>query len=114
MVYKWYVYDFVPNNLTLTYLSLLFFPHAYDFFFQLFSFTIQTHMDSPSHVVWNDYMYNGQPSSLVGSIEGASIFDITNVKSGILSRAFLIDIPRILGIESYYLLSFFLFLFKFC
>lgn len=58
-----------------------------------------THMDTPAHVIWNDQLYNGVPSSQVDSQNGATIFPITNLPDGVFSRAFLIDIPRVLGVS---------------
>ena len=53
-----------------------------------------THLDALSHIFWDSKMYNGVPSELVSSSYGATAHAVTNVRSGILTRGLLVDVPR--------------------
>ncbi|MBJ42089.1 MAG: cyclase [Planctomycetaceae bacterium] len=57
-----------------------------------------THMDSLCHLFHNDRLYNGFSRDVVTE-QGALKLGIQNVKSGILTRGILIDIPRLRGKE---------------
>ena len=57
-----------------------------------------THMDSLCHLFHNGKMYNGFSKSEVGT-QGARKLSIDNIKRGIFTRAVLIDIPRLRGVD---------------
>lgn len=57
-----------------------------------------THMDSLAHWMWEDYIYNGYPSSVVTVSQGATKGAITALQTGLFTRAVLIDIPLLLNI----------------
>jgi len=66
------------------------------------SFTIahhglaHTHLDALCHYFYKDRMYNGFPRSLVTE-KGAGRLSVHRIKSGIFTRAVLVDIPRLKG-----------------
>lgn len=57
-----------------------------------------THMDSLCHMFYDGRMYNGFPRQEVGPT-GAQKLSIDNLRSGIVTRGILIDIPRMQGIR---------------
>ena len=58
-----------------------------------------THLDSLCHMFWNGQMYNGRPSSMVTTREGALAESIELLKDGVVSRGVLLDAPRHRGID---------------
>ena len=56
-----------------------------------------THIDSLSHYSWQSKMYNGRPSSMVTSREGAQALAIEVAHSGIVTRGVLLDVARLKG-----------------
>eukprot|EP01118_Nematostelium_gracile_P000807 TRINITY_DN10806_c0_g1_i1.p1 TRINITY_DN10806_c0_g1~~TRINITY_DN10806_c0_g1_i1.p1 ORF type:complete len:215 (-),score=61.14 TRINITY_DN10806_c0_g1_i1:1-645(-) len=61
-------------------------------------FTI-THLDSLGHIFWKDEMYNGRPSKLIESVNGATKNNIEKIKDGIFTRGVLVDIPKLKKID---------------
>ncbi|HEX2170962.1 MAG TPA: cyclase family protein, partial [Dehalococcoidia bacterium] len=67
-------------------------------------FTI-THLDAPSHTFWRSTpdqpwtMYNGKPSHLVRTVDGALAGSIELAGGGIVSRGVLLDIARLRDVE---------------
>lgn len=70
---------------------------ALDFIGMVFHGLTITHIDSLCHVFWGDRMYNGRPSSMVTSREGAQVCAIDVAHDGIVTRGILLDIPRLKG-----------------
>ena len=58
-----------------------------------------THLDALSHIFWDQKMYNGVPAELVSSSYGAAAHAVTNARSGIITRALLVDVPRHRGVN---------------
>ncbi len=58
-----------------------------------------THIDAMSHYSWRGQMYNGIPSSVITSREGAQSHSIEAAYEGIVSRGVLLDIPRAKGVD---------------
>ncbi len=58
-----------------------------------------THIDAMSHYSWNGLMYNGVPSSLITSREGALSHSIEAACQGIITRGVLLDLPRLRGVD---------------
>ncbi len=58
-----------------------------------------THIDAMSHYSWNGLMYNGVPSSVVASREGAQSHSIEAACEGIITRGVLLDLPRLRGVD---------------
>ena len=58
-----------------------------------------THIDALSHYSWQGKLYNGKPASLITSREGAQTHSIEPACDGIITRAVLLDIPRIRGVS---------------
>jgi kynurenine formamidase len=64
-----------------------------------------THLDAPSHShvradpdrPWT--IYNGKPSKLVTTAQGATVGSIELAGGGIISRGVLLDIPRVRGVQ---------------
>ncbi len=57
-----------------------------------------THLDAPSHIVYEGKMYNGHAGAFVNSEHGAERNAITNARGGIVTRGILIDAPRHRGV----------------
>lgn len=57
-----------------------------------------THMDSLCHLFHNDQLYNGISRDVVTNT-GATKLHINNIRNGIFTRAVLIDIPRLRGLD---------------
>lgn len=57
-----------------------------------------THWDSLSHIHYNGEMYNGVPTTAVGS-KGAKINGIAEAYDGFVSRGVLLDIANLKGVE---------------
>lgn len=58
----------------------------------------QTHLDGLCHLVYKGRMYNGISQETL-SAQGAAKLGVENFKSGVLTRAVLIDMPRQLGVR---------------
>lgn len=58
----------------------------------------QTHLDGLCHLVYKGRMYNGFSQDVL-TAKGASKLGAENFKSGIVTRAVLIDMPRHLGVR---------------
>lgn len=58
-----------------------------------------THLDSLSHYFWQRQAYNGRPSTIVDSEKGAQVASVEVAKQGIVSRAVLLDVPHVRGID---------------
>ena len=58
-----------------------------------------THIDAMSHYSWNGLMYNGVPSSVITSREGALSHNIEAAYEGIVTRGVLLDLPRLRGVD---------------
>ena len=72
---------------------------AADFFGMAFHGHAITHMDSLSHFFWQGKMYNGRPAHLVSTSQGATVESIEVAKDGIITRAVLVDVPMIRGVD---------------
>jgi kynurenine formamidase len=53
-----------------------------------------SHLDALCHVIYDDQLYNGVPAETVTS-DGASALSVNSARDGIVSRAVLLDIPRL-------------------
>ena len=58
-----------------------------------------THLDSLAHIFWNGQMFNGRPSSMVTTSEGATWESIEVLQDGVVSRGVLLDAPRHRGVK---------------
>ena len=58
-----------------------------------------THLDAPAHVFMSGRMYNGKPSTLVNSREGATAGSIELLSDGVISRGVLLDIVGLKGVR---------------
>ena len=58
----------------------------------------ETHIDALCHMSYKGKMYNGFPFSEVTE-RGAAKLGVLNVKKGIVTRAVLMDMPRLLGVR---------------
>ncbi len=56
-----------------------------------------SHIDSLCHFLWNDRLYNDVPPS-ASTAAGCGKNGIQNLKSGIITRGILLDIPRLKGV----------------
>jgi kynurenine formamidase len=56
-----------------------------------------THLDAHSHIFWQRQIYNGQSSSEI-DIQGARVGGVDVAHDGFISRAVLLDIPKVRGI----------------
>jgi len=70
-----------------------------DTFFIAYHGLAHTHMDSLCHFFYKGQMYNGYSRVEFTTEHGAAKNGILNWKSGIMTRAILIDIPRLKGVE---------------
>jgi kynurenine formamidase len=57
-----------------------------------------SHLDSLCHVIYDDHLYNGVPAETVTS-DGADALSVEEARDGIVSRAVLLDIPRLRGVS---------------
>lgn len=73
-------------------------PWAMDNYSVSYHGLAHTHMDSLCHLFYDGHMYNGFRREDVGP-QGAEKLGIENVRSGILTRAVLIDVPRLRGVR---------------
>jgi len=53
-----------------------------------------THLDSLSHIFWNGQMYNGRPSSMITTRDGATAESIELLQDGVVGRGVLLDAAR--------------------
>ena len=58
-----------------------------------------THVDSLAHFFWDGKLYNGRPSHLISTNLGATVESIELAANGIMTRAVLVDVPMIRGID---------------
>jgi kynurenine formamidase len=58
-----------------------------------------SHIDALCHFLYNDKTYNGYARAEVNTDKGCTKLGIENLKSGIVSRGVLIDIPRLKGVD---------------
>ncbi len=58
-----------------------------------------THLDSISHTFWKGQMYNGRPSQMVTTAQGATANSVEVVSHGVVTRGVLLDIPRLRGVK---------------
>jgi kynurenine formamidase len=70
-----------------------------DFFGMIFHGQTITHMDSLAHFFWEGKMYNSQPAHLVSTSLGATVESVELAKHGIITRAVLVDVPMMRGID---------------
>ena len=80
-------------------LSTMNFAVAMDYFGMVFHGHTVTHVDSLAHFFWNGKTYNGKPAHLVSTSMGATVGSVVEAKQGIVSRAVLVDVPMIRGID---------------
>ncbi len=66
---------------------------AMDYFGMIFHGHTITHIDSLAHFFWDGQTYNGRPSSVISTFEGATEFDVMAASSGIVTKGVLIDAP---------------------
>lgn len=59
-----------------------------------------THLDGLAHVFFDAKMYNGRPSELVKTSDGATAQSSDVMRDGILSKGILYDIPKLRGIDA--------------
>jgi kynurenine formamidase len=59
-----------------------------------------THIDSLAHFMWDGKLYNGTPSTVVDSREGAQSHDVMPARPGIVTRGVLIDAARLRGVDA--------------
>ena len=72
---------------------------AMDYFGMVFHGHSVTHIDSLSHFFWNGRTFNGRPSNVVTTSDGATEFDVMPSTKGIVSKGVLIDVPYIRNVE---------------
>jgi kynurenine formamidase len=57
-----------------------------------------SHMDALCHILYKDQTYNGYARAVVNTEKGCTKLGIENLKQGLVTRAILIDIPRLKGV----------------
>ncbi len=57
-----------------------------------------SHMDALCHILYKDQTYNGYARALVNTEKGCTKLGIDNLKQGLITRAVLLDIPRLKGV----------------
>ncbi len=72
---------------------------ASDYIGMVFHGFMITHVDSLSHIFWRGKLYNGRPSHLITTREGATVGSIELLKDGVVSRGVLLDIARLRGVD---------------
>ncbi|HET6318524.1 MAG TPA: cyclase family protein [Chloroflexota bacterium] len=72
---------------------------AGDYFGLVFHGHTVTHIDSLAHFMWDGRLYNGVPSTLVNTAEGATSHSIDEARQGIVTRGVLIDAAMLRGVE---------------
>src|SRR5207253_5504425 len=58
-----------------------------------------SHIDALCHILYKDQTYNGYARADVNTETGCTKLGIEHLKSGIVTRGILIDIPRLKGVE---------------
>src|SRR4026209_531024 len=58
-----------------------------------------SHIDALCHILYKDQTYNGYARADVNTEKGCTKLGIDNLKSGIVTRGVLVDIPRLKGVE---------------
>jgi kynurenine formamidase len=56
-------------------------------------------VDSLAHFFWNNKTYNGKPAHLVSTSMGATFGSVEEAKDGLITRAVLVDVPYVRGID---------------
>jgi kynurenine formamidase len=59
-----------------------------------------THIDSLAHFMWDGKLYNGTPSTVVDSRDGAQSHDVMPARPGIVTRGVLVDAARLRGVDA--------------
>ena len=72
---------------------------AMDYFGLIFHGHTVTHIDSLAHFFWDGQAFNGRPSSVVSTTEGATEFDVMAASEGIVTKGVLVDAPLVRGVE---------------
>jgi kynurenine formamidase len=72
---------------------------AMDYFGLIFHGHTVTHIDSLAHFFWQGRMYNGKPTNLVSTAEGATSHSVDAAKLGIITRGVLVDAAMLRGVE---------------
>ena len=72
---------------------------AMDYFGMIFHGHTVTHIDSLAHFFWDGQTYNGRPSSVVSTMDGATEFDIMAASGGIVTKGVLVDAPLLRGVD---------------
>ena len=72
---------------------------AMDYFGLIFHGHTVTHIDSLAHFFWDGQTFNGRPSSVVSTTEGATEFDVMAASEGIVTKGVLVDAPLVRGVE---------------
>jgi kynurenine formamidase len=57
-----------------------------------------SHMDALCHILYKDQTYNGYARAVVNTDKGCTKLGIDNLKNGLITRAVLLDIPRLKGV----------------
>ena len=57
-----------------------------------------SHIDALCHILYKDQTYNGYARAVVNTEKGCTKLGIENLKQGVITRAVLIDIPRLKGV----------------
>jgi len=57
-----------------------------------------SHIDALCHILYKDQTYNGYSRAEVNTEKGCTKLGIDNLKQGLITRAILIDIPRLKGV----------------
>jgi kynurenine formamidase len=71
--------------------------YAMDYIGLVFHGNTITHLDSLSHVFWDNQMYNARPAALVSTNRGATKESIDLLRNGIVSRGVLLDVAALKG-----------------
>src|SRR5262245_3622019 len=58
-----------------------------------------SHIDALCHILYKDQTYNGYARADVNTDKGCTKLGIDNLKSGIVTRGILLDIPRLKGVD---------------
>jgi kynurenine formamidase len=56
-----------------------------------------SHLDALCHILYKDQTYNGYARAVVNTDKGCTRLGIDNLKQGLITRAVLLDIPRLKG-----------------
>ena len=58
-----------------------------------------THIDAMSHYSWKGQLYNGKPSNMITSRQGAQTHSIEAAYSGIVTKGVLLDLAKLRGVD---------------